>query len=199
MKWMLNEFAKSGFAKLLKPFENSIDDVIKITRAFGIATKAHTGQFRDGINTEPYINHPLRVALILTEEIQIHDADLVCTALLHDIIEKSNGSIDEDQLKNDFGEHVYNMVHAVTRPKIKNEVREKVLDEYFHNIATGSRFIRYIKLADRLDNIRALKNALHKDKLMRYKEETQKYILPIAEKTDEKIVFKLSVALYELK
>jgi len=118
---------------------------------------------------------------------------------LHDIIEKSNGSIDEDQLKNDFGEHVYNMVHAVTRPKIKNEVREKVLDEYFHNIATGSRFIRYIKLADRLDNIRALKNALHKDKLMRYKEETQKYILPIAEKTDEKIVFKLSVALYELK
>ncbi|HEY6668645.1 MAG TPA: HD domain-containing protein [Candidatus Nitrosopolaris sp.] len=199
MKWMLNEFAKSGFAKLLKPFENSIDDVVKITRAFGIATKAHTGQFRDGNNTEPYINHPLRVALILTEEIQIHDADLVCTALLHDIIEKSNGSIDEDQLKNDFGEHVYNMVHAVTRPKIKNEVREKVLDEYFHNIATGSRFIRYIKLADRLDNIRALKNALHKDKLMRYKEETQKYILPIAEKTDEKIVFKLSVALYELK
>ena len=198
MKWMLNEFAKSGFAKLLKPFENSIDDVIKITRAFGIATKVHTGQFRDGNNTEPYINHPLRVALILTEEIQIHDADLVCTALLHDIIEKSNGSID-DQLKNDFGEHVYNMVHAVTRPKIKNEVREKMLDEYFHNIATGSRFIRYIKLADRLDNIRALKNALHKDKLMRYKEETQKYILPIAEKTDEKIVFKLSVALYELK
>jgi len=46
MKWMLNEFAKSGFAKLLKPFENSIDDVIKITRAFGIATKAHTGQYR---------------------------------------------------------------------------------------------------------------------------------------------------------
>jgi hypothetical protein len=34
---------------------------------------------------------------------------------------------------------------------------------------------------------------------LRYKEETQKYIIPIAEKTDDNIVFKLSVALYELK
>jgi hypothetical protein len=44
-----------------------------------------------------------------------------------------------------------------------------------------------------------LKNAIQKDRVLRYKEETQKYVVPIAENTDEKFVFKLSVALYELK
>jgi Guanosine polyphosphate pyrophosphohydrolases/synthetases len=89
MKWSFNDFTKSGFAKLLKPCENSIDDIIKITRAFGIATKAHTGQFRNGNKVEPYINHPLRVALILIEELNIHDVDLICAALLHDVLEKN--------------------------------------------------------------------------------------------------------------
>jgi hypothetical protein len=44
-----------------------------------------------------------------------------------------------------------------------------------------------------------MKNLIHKDKVLRYKLETQKYVVPIAEKTDEKLAFKLSIALYELK
>ena len=74
-----------------------------------------------------------------------------------------------------------------------------MLNEYFQNIANSSEAIRYIKLADRLDNIRGMKNLIHKDKVLRYKQETQKYVVPIAEKTDEKLAFKLSIALYELK
>ena len=69
MKWRLNDFSKLGFAVLLRPFENSLDDVVKTTRAFGIATRAHIGQFRDENKSDPYINPPLRVALILTEEL----------------------------------------------------------------------------------------------------------------------------------
>ena len=91
------------------------------------------------------------------------------------------------------------MVNTVARPSAKSEEKEKVMGEYFRNIARGSEDVRYIKLADRLDNIRSLKNAMQKDKVLRYKEETQKYVVPIAEKTNEKFVFKLSVALYELK
>jgi (p)ppGpp synthase/HD superfamily hydrolase len=201
MKWTLNDFTKLGFAKLLKPFDNSIEDVIKTTRAFGIATKAHIGQFRGEDKVEPYINHPLRVALILTEELHKYNVDLVCAALLHDTIEKgsNNKTISEDQLKKGFGEYIYNIVHTVTKPKVRDEEKEKSLYEYFQNITKGSEAIRYIKLADQLDNIRSLKNSIHKDKILRYKEETQKYIIPIARQTDEKLVFKLSVALYELK
>jgi (p)ppGpp synthase/HD superfamily hydrolase len=202
MKWSLNDFTKSGFTKLLKPFENSIDDVMKITRAFSIATKVHAGQFKKGNKIEPYINHPLRVALILTEELRINDIDLVCAALLHDTLEKdtnNNHSLLQDRLKKQFGERVYNIVYTLSKPKVKNDEKERILGQYFQNIARGSEDVRYIKLADRLDNIRNLKNAIHRDKVLRYKEETQKYVVPIAEKTDEKFVFKLSVALYELK
>ena len=200
MKWSFNDFTKSGFAKLLKPFENSIDDIVKITRAFGIATKAHLGQFRNGNKVEPYINHPLRVALILIEELGIDDVDLICASLLHDIIEKNyNSSISTDQLRKEFGDSIYSIVHTLTKPKIRNEEKEKILNEYFQNIANSSEAIRYIKLADRLDNIRGMKNLIHKDKVLRYKLETQKYVVPIAEKTDEKLAFKLSIALYELK
>ena len=190
----LSEFTKRGFARLIKPFESSTDDLIKITRAFGVALKAHGRDFRDENHLEPYINHPLKVALVITEELHIFNADLVCAALLHDTTLKYDGD-----LRHDFGEVVHNIVHVVAMPKTMNEEREKALQEYFDDIINSSVLTRYLILADRLEIVRALKNAPHKNKILRYKEETQKYIIPIAEKTDDNIVFKLSIALYELK
>lgn len=209
----INDFTKSGFTRLLQPFENSIDDILKITRAFSIAIKVHSGQVKKGNKIEPYINHPLRVALILTEELHEYDIDLVCAAILHDTLGISAGTsatnpkgrtdsqrdILEARLKNEFGERVYCIVTTLAKPLAKSEEKERILGEYFKNIARGPEDVRYIKLADRLDNIRNLKNAIQKDKVLRYKEETEKYIIPIAERTDEKLVFKLSIALYELK
>ena len=201
MKWKLDDFTKSGFANLLRPFENSLDDIIKTTRAFGMATKAHTGQFRDETRAEPYINHPLRVALILTEELHKYDVNLVCAALLHDVIEKSDykRSITEDVIKKEFGESVYSIVHALIKPKMVYDEKEKLLNEYFGRIKRASQAIRYVKLADELDNIRSLRYSVHKDKVLRCKQEAERYIVPIAQQTDEKLIFKLSIALYELK
>src|ERR687887_2280352 len=131
MKWKLNDFTKSGFANLLRPFENSLDDIIKTTRAFGMATRAHLGQFRYESRAEPYINHPLKVALILTEELKIYDVNLVCAALLHDVIEKrdENKSLTEDEIKKEAGEYVYSIVRALDKPKIVSEERERLLNE----------------------------------------------------------------------
>lgn len=210
MTGSIDDFAKSGFTRLLKPFENSIGDIMKITRAFSIAIQVHSGQLKRGNKVEPYINHPLRVALILTEELHEYDINLICAAILHDTlsrVEKGNSENNagrkraslEVRLKDGFGERVYGIVNTLAKPSAKSEDKERVLGEYYRNIAVGSEDVRYIKLADRLDNIRSLKNATQKDKVLRYKEETQKYVVPIAEKTDEKFVFKLSVALYELK
>jgi (p)ppGpp synthase/HD superfamily hydrolase len=201
MKWRLNDFTKLGFANLIRPFENSLDDVVKTTRAFGIATKAHIGQFRDENKSEPYINHPLRVALILTEELHKYDVSLVCAALLHDVIEKGdqNRSITEDHIRKESGDVIYSMVRALTKPKMIPGQREKLLNEHFQSIRTASEAVRYVKLADELDNMRSLKNSSHKDKVLRYKQDAQRYIIPIAEHTDERLLFKLSIAIYELK
>ena len=59
--------------------------------------------------------------------------------------------------------------------------------------------VRNIILAERLDELRSLKNSRRKDKIARIKEETQKYFVPLAETTNEKILLKLVIALYELK
>jgi (p)ppGpp synthase/HD superfamily hydrolase len=203
MKWNINDFTRSGFSTLLRPYENSIIDLTKITRAFSLAMKAHAGQYRNSGKIEPHINHSLRVALILTEELGLFDVDLICAALLHDILEKKSSKQTDCKsiLRSELGDDVCNIVSTVTRPILHDSDKTKVdtLDKYFEGIANGSKSIRYIKLADRLDNIRSLKSTFHKDQMNRYKEETLKYLIPIAENTDEKMVLKLSVALYELK
>jgi (p)ppGpp synthase/HD superfamily hydrolase len=182
----MNSELKAGFTRLLRSFDDNPDDVVKITRAFGIATKAYKGQH--SINKyEHYLGHSLRVALILAEELKTHDIDLVCAALLHD------AQIPNNDLK-EFGERVYYMLST-----IDSLDKEKASEEYFAKMTKAPKDSRYIKLAERLDDIRSMKGQTFKDKVTRYKEETQKYVVPIAIATDDKLAFKLSVALYELK
>jgi len=180
----MNDFSKSGFARLLKFFENT-DDIVKLTRAFGLATKAHKGQMVN--KSEPYINHPLRVALILAEELHINDIELICAALLHD----AQGIAVDQDLKQEHGDRVYSIVQA--------SAELKKPEEYLAALARAPKDVRYIKVAERLDDVRALKGQALKEKVTRYKEETQKYVVPVASATDDKLAFKLSVALYELK
>jgi guanosine-3',5'-bis(diphosphate) 3'-pyrophosphohydrolase len=181
----MNSDFKAGFIRLLKSFDENPDDVVQITRAFGLATKVHKGQ---SVNkAEHYINHSLRVALILAEELKIRDTALICAALLHD------AQIPDDELK-EFGERVYSILRA-----IDSWAKEKATKEYFASMAKASKDTRYIKLAERLDDIRSMRGQGFRDKVIRYKEETQKYVVPIAAATDDRLAFKLSVALYELK
>jgi len=200
MNWNLNEFTKNAFAKLVKEFEENTDDVVKITKAFSTAADLHSGQSRDG-SKEPYINHPLKVALILSDELKVRDVDMICAALLHDILQKGNNSDTDklDQIKRNFGENVYNTVQTLTEHPSTNDNRQQSLESYFQSISKSPKTLRVVELADRLDNVRFFKNAVKKDKAIRYKEETQKYVVPIAEQTDESLAFKLSVALYEIK
>jgi (p)ppGpp synthase/HD superfamily hydrolase len=183
----MNSDLKAGFTRLLRSFDDNPDDVVQITRAFGLATKIHKGQH--SVNKyEHYVGHSLRVALILAEELKIRDTDLVCAALLHDAPQ-----IPEDDLK-EFGERVSSTLSA-----IDSWAKEKASEEYFASMMKASKDTRYIKLAERLDDIRSMKGQSFKDKVTRYKDETQKYVVPIATATDDKLAFKLSVALYELK
>lgn len=211
----INNFIKAGFPKLLKPFEGSIKDIEKITKSFGLAIKIHSEIIRkyQSDNTEPQINHSLRVALILSDEIKINESDLVCSALLHDIFNKDELAQDvKDYIKKEISERVYKTISffnkktmtTTTTAMKKNQDKSSsssasAIEKQLSKIKQADSFVKSIILAERLDDIRSLKNSRRKDKISRFKEETKKYFLPLAEQTNEKIMLKLIIALYELK
>ena len=198
MKSRMYDSTKLNFIKLLKLFEDSVEDVVAITRAFSIAYVIHRGKFYDNIRSEPYINHTLRVALILASELKIKDKDVIIAAILHDAFEKTyTNPFEADLLKKIIGDKALNLIFSTTKFNIKNMES----NEYCKLVlkSSNSKIIRYLILANRLDSIRILKSSIHKDKIQRFKKETQEYFLPIANLTDDNLVFKLSVAMYELK
>ena len=199
-----NNFIKTGFTKLLKPFEDSMNEVEKISKAFGLALKIYSGMTRkyQYDKVEPQINHSLRVALILNEEMNSNSSDLVCSALLHDISNKQEISNEtKGYIKQEISEKTFTIVSFFSKysnsESSKNE--ELKVEKQFGKIKQSDNMVKNIILAERLDELRSLKNSRRKDKIARTKEETQKYFIPLAETTNEKILLKLVIALYELK
>lgn len=191
----LNEYTKLGLSKLMKPFESSPDDLYKLIKAFSVAFNTHAGISRNNDKNDPYINHCLRVSLILSEEVRCRDINTLSAALLHDIFEKTrNSSYDSTKLLADFGENISNIVSTLSRT-----VEKRKAEHYFEKIASSPKNTRYVMLADRLDNARFMKTVSQRERAFRYKEETEKYVIPIAQATDERFAVKLSIALYEIK
>jgi (p)ppGpp synthase/HD superfamily hydrolase len=199
MNGYLNEFTKAGLSKLMKPFESSPDDLYRLIRAFSVAFNLHAGLSRNNNRKDPYINHCIRVSLILSEEICCKDVNALSAALLHDIFEKTrNPSYDSTKLLADFGKDIGDIILSLSRNSMEDSKAE-YSSQYFERIASSSKNTRYVMLADRLDNARFLKNVSQREKTFRYKEETEKYVVPIAQATDERFAIKLSIALYEIK
>jgi (p)ppGpp synthase/HD superfamily hydrolase len=200
-----NNFIKTGFPKLLKPFEKSMNDIEKISKAFGLALRIHGNMTRkyQQDKIEPQINHSLRVALIVNEEMNADDPDLVCSALLHDISTKQEISKEtKDYIKNELGEKTFNIISFFNKyydREQPNKNEEQTIEKQFNKVKQSDSLIKNIVLAKRLDELRSLKNSRRKDKITRIKDETQKYFIPLAESTNEKILLKLVIALYELK
>jgi len=199
-----NNFIKTGFTKLFKPFEDSMNEVEKISKAFGLALRIYSSMTRkyqyDKI--EPQINHSLRVALILNEEMNSDSSDLVCSALLHDIFNKQEVPKEtKDYIKKEISEKTFTTVSFFNKysNSESNKNEELKIEKLFGKIKQSDSMIKNIILAERLDELRSLKNSRRKDKIARIKEETQKYFVPLAETTNEKILLKLVIALYELK
>lgn len=203
-----DDFTKAGFARLLKYFEDNTDDVVKLTRAFALANKAYKEAKPDGGaggKDEPHINHLIRTALVLCEELQIRDSDLAAAALLHDSLGGSASAaatttatamvITEDDVRSECGEHVAAIARALgAEPKKHDE-----LEGYFARLAKEGKEARLVKIAAKLDRARSMKTFAYRDRALRFKDDTQKLVVPLAQNTDERLSFKLSVALYEIK
>ena len=169
---------ESRFALLVEK-TSYLDDAAaeKLKRAYEYASAAHKGVKRK--SGEPYIIHPIEVALILSDLRM--DVDTLCAALLHDTIEDTDttAAVLEDR----FGVQVSQLVQGVT--KITRIEVESLTDEQAATMrkmfVAMSKDIRVIviKLADRLHNMRTL-SALKEDRRIFKSRETLEIYAPIA-------------------
>ena len=129
------------------------DDISMIEKAYKVADEAHKEQKRK--SGEPYIIHPLCVAIILAD-LEM-DKETIAGGLLHDVVEDTKMTLDD--LTREFGSEVSFLVDGVTKltqlnwDKDKVEIQAENLRKMFLAMAKDIRVI-IIKLADRLHNMR---------------------------------------------
>ncbi len=175
------------------------DDISMIEKAYRVASEAHKNQFRK--SGEPYIIHPLNVAIILAD-LEL-DKETIVAGILHDVVEDT--VMTEEDLKREFGEDVALLVDGVTKlekiplssgadqPDEKLEMQAENLRKMFLAMAKDIRVIM-IKLADRLHNMRTLKYKTPESQ-KRIARETLEIYCPIAQRLG---ISKLKVELDDL-
>ena len=165
---------------LLKKSYQELSKIEKksIKLAFETARNAHGNQVRK--SGEPYIFHPLKVARIVAEEIGL-GATSIIAALLHDVVEDTNITIDDVEIL--FGKEVSKIVDGLTKiSKLSKDKRVSIQAENFKkmllSINDDVRVI-LIKIADRLHNMMTL-DFLSVEKQVRISSETLFIYAPLA-------------------
>ena len=153
------------------------DDLSIVKKAYDYSLKHHDGQTR--ASGEPYLVHPLEVALVLAE--MKMDAVAVAAGLLHDSVEDTSVTIAD--IREEFGEQVAHIVEGVTKiSKIDFATREEQQAENLRKMMLAmvdDIRVVLIKLADRLHNMRTLEH-LQPDRQHKIAEETLEIYAPIA-------------------
>ena len=151
----------------------------EIFRAFSLAKKAHAGTRRK--SGEPYIFHPLAVALIAVKEVGLGPIAVVC-ALLHDVVEDTNITLDE--IRTIFGDRVAVIVDGVTKIEDVLEMQQsdsKQAENYRKILLSmcDDAYVIFLKLCDRLHNMRTL-DSMKDTKKLTISSETQYLYIPLA-------------------
>jgi GTP pyrophosphokinase len=150
-----------------------------IEKAYYLSEKAHSNQFRS--SGEKYFTHPLAVAEYL---IQMKlDSATIITALLHDVVEDSDVSLDE--ISKEFGNEISKLVDGVTKlSKLELKFGFAQAENFRKLLLASSDDIRVllVKLADRLHNIRTIDGIKSYEKKSRICFETLEIFAPLAER-----------------
>ena len=156
------------------------DDLSMVEKAYHIARDAHKDQKRK--SGEPYIIHPLCVAIILAD-LEL-DKESIIAGILHDVVEDT--VLTGDELKSMFGDEVALLVDGVTKltqlswSADKVEMQAENLRKMFLAMAKDIRVI-LIKLADRLHNMRTLQY-MRPEKQKEKARETIEIYAPLADR-----------------
>ena len=152
----------------------------KLNKAYNFAVKAHKNQKRD--SGDPYSNHPIAVASILTE-LKL-DSATIATGLLHDTIEDTHATY--ETIKKEFGQEVADLVDGVTKISVfENQATSTSKAENFRKlILATSKDIRVllVKIADRLHNMRTIDAISKIEKQERIAKETMEIYAPLADR-----------------
>jgi GTP diphosphokinase / guanosine-3',5'-bis(diphosphate) 3'-diphosphatase len=174
-----NVLTVTKFRDLMKAMQANrpSDDLDLVKKAYDYSMKNHAGQTR--ASGEPYLVHPLQVALVLTE--MKMDSVAVAAGLLHDSVEDTSVTIVD--IRKEFGEQVAHIVEGVTKiSRIDFATREEQQAENLRKMMLAMiddiRVI-LIKLADRLHNMRTLEH-LEPERQQKIAKETLEIYAPIA-------------------
>jgi GTP diphosphokinase / guanosine-3',5'-bis(diphosphate) 3'-diphosphatase len=166
------------------------EELTQVRHAYDVAERAHAGQVRD--EGTAYIVHPIRVAVSLVDELKIDSPKLICSALLHDVIEDS--PITREEIAAMFDEEIARIVWLLTK------LEEVSLGDYLTAIEeapeTGAPIV---KLCDRLDNLRFLGHSPKPEKKQRYIRSTEYFYLPMAARTNAYLYEEINRALDAVK
>lgn len=151
-----------------------------VEEAYCFAAEFHRDQRRR--SGEPYINHPVEVALILARDLRM-DADSICAALLHDTVEDTPATLDD--VRKRFGDNVAEIVDGVTKltsihVSSMDEKQALNLRKMFLAMSKDIRVV-IVKLADRLHNMRTLA-AIPPDRQQYKAHETMDVYAPLADR-----------------
>ena len=154
----------------------SAEDLQRIKDAYALAAQAHEGQKRK--TGQPYIIHPIAVANIAAEELEL-DTNTVIAAFLHDVVEDTPYTVEDIRAR--FGDDVAFLVDAVTKRKKEKYRNTKQVDNYKQILDSVHYDIRalLVKLSDRLHNMRTL-DGMRPDKQMKIAGETDFFYAPLA-------------------
>ena len=173
---MLNSEELINKVKLYNKFVNPE----KLNKAYDFAIKAHKNQKRH--SGDPYSNHPIAVANILTE-LKL-DSATIATGLLRDTIEDTHATY--ETIKNEFGQEVADLVNGVTKISVfENQALSNSKAENFRKlILATSKDIRVllVKIADRLHNMRTIDAIFKVEKKERIAKETMEIYAPLADR-----------------
>lgn len=141
--------------KCLNENEYPKEDIEFIKKAYFLADKQHTGQKR--ASGEEYIIHPLSVALYLAK--MKVDREMIATGLLHDVVEDTDYTL--EQISEQFGESVANLVNGVTKittlknSPTKSDLKAETIRKMLLAMIEDIRVI-IIKLSDKVHNMSTL-------------------------------------------
>jgi GTP diphosphokinase / guanosine-3',5'-bis(diphosphate) 3'-diphosphatase len=127
-----------------------MQDITLIIKAASFAAYKHRNQRRKDADASPYMNHPLSLARVLTEEGGCNDLVTICAALLHDTIEDTDTKSEELELA--FNNEIRNVVEEVTDDKSMDKSDRKLAQ--IEHAALISDKAKKVKLADKICNLR---------------------------------------------